>query len=52
MYASIILIGLIIILQSMSFYETSNHVRKVKVFIPPSESPLLTTYGKLILPKL
>jgi hypothetical protein len=27
-------------------------IRKLKLFIPPAEDPLLTTYGKFLLPKL
>lgn len=27
-------------------------IRKIRVFIPPNDSPLLTTYGRSLLPKL
>jgi hypothetical protein len=36
----------------MSFNDSTCQVRKLKLFIPSSEAPLMTTYGKMMLPKL
>ncbi len=36
----------------MSFTDNSKNIRKLKIFIPSSNDPLLTTYGKMLLPKL
>jgi hypothetical protein len=36
----------------MSFNDSSSQVRKLKLFIPSSEAPLLTTYGRMMLSKL
>lgn len=32
--------------------ESLSQIRKIKCFIPPPESPLLTTYSRSLLPKL
>jgi hypothetical protein len=36
----------------MYLSDAGSHIRKIKLYIPSSESPLMTTYGKMMLPKL